>query len=137
MPVAPGASKEQRNGGLPVPRSYIVDQISYQRMNASCPDGKSFAIPRMGLKFCLASRARRQRPLAERGRRCGLDAAKMATMLQPSPGLGGSQTEAVAKIYQDMDELPLARWCFVHWCYWLLQQHKHSGPAFPRRFVGA
>ena len=56
-------------------------------------------------------------------------------MLQPSPGLGGSQTEAV--VYQDTDELPLARWCFVHWCYWLLQQHKHSGPAFPRRFVGA
>jgi len=47
MPVAPGASKEQRNGGLPVPRSYIVDQISYQRMNASCPDGKSSAMYRV------------------------------------------------------------------------------------------
>jgi hypothetical protein len=55
-------------------------------------------------------------------------------MLQPSPGLGGSQTEAVAKIYQDTDELPLARWCFARWCYWLLRQRKYSVPAFPPNF---
>ena len=52
--------------------------------------------------------------------------AKVATMLQPSPGLGGSKTEAVANCIRGTDELTL-----VLWCYWLLQRPKYSGPAFP------